>query len=119
MEGISFEVYDIINAELEAGIKINSIRLTGGAAKSPMWCQMLADIFKLPIQLLSAGETGCLGAALYAGIGVGAYENCRDAAEKAVQLTEVFEPNPEKFAAYDKAYQRFINVYNALDNRIF
>ena len=43
MEGISFEVYDIINAELEAGIKINSIRLTGGAAKSPMWCQMLAD----------------------------------------------------------------------------
>lgn len=119
MEGISFEVYDIINAELEAGIKINSIRLTGGAAKSPMWCQMLADIFKLPIQLLSAGETGCLGAALYAGIGVGAYENCRDAAEKAVKLTEVFEPDPEKFAAYDKAYQRFINVYNALDNRIF
>lgn len=119
MEGISYEVYDIINAELEAGIQINTIRLTGGAAKSPMWCQMLADIFKLPIQLLSAGETGCLGAALYAGIGVGAYENCKDAANKAVKLAKIYEPNSANFAAYDKAYQRFIKVYNALDTRIF
>lgn len=119
MEGISYEVYDIINAELEAGLELSEVRLTGGAAKSPMWCQMLSDIIKMPVRLLGASETGCLGAAMYAGVGVGAYKDCRDAAEKAVQLTERYEPNPDNYDAYDKAYQRFIDVYNALDKKIF
>ncbi|MEG0378848.1 MAG: FGGY family carbohydrate kinase, partial [Eubacterium sp.] len=119
MEGISYEMYDIINAELEADIKLTGIRLTGGAAKSPLWCQMLADIFKLPISLLHASETGCLGAALYAGVGIGAYEDCKSAAKQAVKLTKTYEPNPDNFAEYDKAYARFIRVYDALDGDIF
>ena len=35
MEGICFEMNDIIKAEQAAGIQLNGIRLTGGAAKSP------------------------------------------------------------------------------------
>ena len=46
MEGICYEMYDIIRAEEDSGIKIDKIRLAGGAAKSPLWCQMMADIFK-------------------------------------------------------------------------
>ena len=52
MEGICYEMYDIIRAEEDSGIKIDKIRLAGGAAKSPLWCQMMADIFKHPIQIL-------------------------------------------------------------------
>ena len=119
MEGICFEMNDIIKAEQAAGIQLNGIRLTGGAAKSPLWCQMLSDITKQPIYLLKSGETGCLGAALYAGVGVGVYQNCADASDRAVQLTSSYAPNPETFDAYDKAYQRFDDIYNALDGTIF
>lgn len=119
MEGICFEMLDIVKAEQDAGIQLNGIRLTGGAAKSPVWCQMLADITKQPIYLLKSGETGCLGAALYAGIGVGVYKDCADASEKAVKLTHTYLPNPDNFAAYDEAYRRFDDVYNALDGSIF
>ncbi|MFQ9358078.1 MAG: FGGY-family carbohydrate kinase [Anaerobutyricum hallii] len=63
MEGICYEMYDIIRAEEDSGIKIDKIRLAGGAAKSPLWCQMMADIFKHPIQILENGEAGCRGAA--------------------------------------------------------
>jgi len=119
MEGICYEMYDIINAELAAGIKLNGIRLTGGAAKSPLWSQMLADICKQPIYLLSASETGCLGAALYAGIGVGAYKDAHEASDKAVQIKASFQPNPDNYAAYDKAYKRFNDVYDALNGKIF
>lgn len=119
MEGVCYEMYEIINAELEAGIELNGIRLTGGAAKSPLWCQMLADITKQPIYLLNNKETGCLGAAMYAGVGIGIYKDCRDAAVKAVQLTDTYMPNPDNYDAYDAAYKRFLNVYDGLDGKIF
>src|SRR5665648_1233588 len=85
---------DILNAQEAAGIEIGTIRLTGGAAKSPFWCQMLADIFQKPIDLLQTSETGCLGAALYAGIGAGVYVDCADAADRAVKITRQYEPQP-------------------------
>ena len=118
MEGICYEMNDIIRAEEAAGIKIDKIRLAGGAAKSPLWCQMMADIFKHPIQILENGEAGCLGAALYAGVGVGVYKDCHEAA-KVARTTLEYTPNPDNFEAYDKAYKRFCDVYDALDGKIF
>ncbi len=76
-------INEIIRAEENSGIKIDKIRLAGGAAKFPLWCQMMADIFKHPIQILENGEAGCLGAALYAGVGVGAYKDCHEAAKRS------------------------------------
>ncbi|MDR0598804.1 MAG: hypothetical protein LBG84_01800 [Treponema sp.] len=118
MEGICYEMNDIVQAEMAAGITFNGIRLSGGAAKSPLWCQMMADIFKQPIHVLEAAETGCLGAALYAGIGVGAYKNCEEAAS-VVRIRKTYDPDPSRYAAYDKAYARFGEVYDALDKKVF
>ena len=119
MEGITYEMNDIVKAEEEAGIKIDGIRITGGAAKSPLWSQMLADVFQKPIHILQTSETGCLGAALYAGVGVGVYKDCKEAAERAVHISDTYEPNPENYEAYQEGYQRFINLYDALDKKIF
>ncbi|MDR1515460.1 MAG: hypothetical protein LBS45_07190 [Synergistaceae bacterium] len=118
MEGICYEMNDIIQAELAAGIKISGIRLTGGAAKSPIWCQMMADIYKQPIHILQTSETGCLGAALYAGVGIGVYKNVREAASTA-RIEKTYEPNESNFDAYDEAYVRFVAAYDALDGRFF
>jgi xylulokinase len=114
MEGISYETYDTINAHAATGIKITSVRLTGGAAKSPMWCQMLADIFKMPVQILDVAETGCLGAAMYAGVGSGVYKNCREAAKQVVRLGATYQPNTDTYAAYDEAYKRYNSYYEAM-----
>jgi len=119
LEGICFEMKDILNAQEAAGIEIGTIRLTGGAAKSPLWCQMLADIFQKPIDLLQTPETGCLGAALYAGIGAGVYADCADAADRAVKITKRYEPQPGVNGEYTDAFERFVKVYEALDGRVF
>lgn len=119
LEGISFEMKDILLAQAAAGIDIGTIRLTGGAAKSPLWCQMLADIFGKPIELLQTSETGCLGAALYAGVGAGVYDSCEAAAAQAVKVSSRFEPDPTTSAAYQDAFERFVGVYEALDRDIF
>ena len=119
LEGISFEMKDILLAQAAAGIDIGAIRLTGGAAKSPMWCQMLADIFQRPIELLQTSETGALGAALYAGVGAGIYADCTEAADRAVKISKRYEPDPTVVDQYEEAFDRFVRVYEALDGRIF
>lgn len=119
LEGISFEMRDILVAQSAAGINPSTIRLVGGAAKSKVWSQMLADIFQKPIQVLRTSESGCLGAAMYAGVGAGLYASCEEAAERAVAVVAEFTPDPSTAPAYDEAFDRFVELYEALDTRVF
>jgi xylulokinase len=80
---------------------------------------MMADIFNKPILLLDTSETGCRGAALYAGVGIGAYDSCAEASERAVHITAKCDPDPETAEAYDSAYSRFTEAYEALEKRVF
>lgn len=119
LEGITFEMREIVETEAEAGINVERIRITGGAAKSPFWCQLLADAFGRPIELLQTSQTGCLGAALYAGIGAGLFADPHDAVSKAVKVMTVYEPNPALKPAYDEAFARFVATMDAMSSTVF
>ena len=114
MEGICYEINEILNAEKAAGFEPKDIKLTGGAAKSPLWLQMQADIYQRPITVLQTTENGCLGAALFAGVGTGIYKDAYEAVDRAVHVGKTYEPNPENFAAYEEAYQRFEDYFDKL-----
>jgi xylulokinase len=114
VEGITLEMRDIVEAERSAGVEFARIRAAGGPTKSRIWNQMQADMYKVPVEVLKASDTGALGAALYAGVGAGVYGGYREAVDAAVHISEVYEPNPKVFAAYDDAYERFLRVYCAL-----
>ncbi len=119
LEGICYEMYDIVRSEEAAGIEVNTIRLTGGAAKSPFWCQMLADVMGKTFQLLQTSETGCLGAALYAGVGSGVYPDCREAVKRAVKISKEYRPNSSKFDQYQEVFRRWCAAYDALNGRFY
>ena len=119
LEGIAFEMRDVLEAQSAAGVDVSSVRLTGGAAKSPLWCQLLADVFGRPVELLQTSETGCLGAALYAGTAVGVYPDVRTAVGQAVSITARFEPDDSSSADYDRAFDRYKDVYDALASTVF
>ncbi|MCI8327276.1 MAG: carbohydrate kinase [Lachnospiraceae bacterium] len=119
MEGICYEFKVVIDHQLKTGVKISGIRLAGGATKSPVWCQMLADIFKVKIMITNAEEAGCLGAALMGGIGAGVYKDAEDASKRACRIEKVFEPNPENFKAYEEAYARYNKLYDALSEGFY
>ena len=74
-----------------------------------------AVVVVLPlVSVLEVAETGCLGAAMYAGIGLGVYSSLDDAVARAVRIKAVYEPIPENYAAYDAAYARFVAGYESL-----
>ncbi len=48
------------------GVKAKEIRVTGGGAKSPVWRQIMADIFGVPVVAMVEDEGAALGGALQA-----------------------------------------------------
>jgi xylulokinase len=48
------------------GIRPREIRLTGGGARSPLWRQIAADVFGVPVVSMAEDESAALGGALQA-----------------------------------------------------
>lgn len=85
----------------------------GGAAKSPLWCQILADVLGLPVRVPKVKEATALGAAILAGHGAGLYPSVEDAAQTLVQWDATYTPNAANHAAYQEMYQTWRQVYAA------
>lgn len=90
-----------------------SIVFAGGAAKSPLWCQILSDVLGLPVRVPVVKEATGLGAAILAGYGIGIYPDISKAAQKLVRLDKTYEPNMENHSLYKKLYESWRKIYAA------
>lgn len=89
----------------------DEIVLTGGAAKGQLWPQILADVLGSRVQVPTIKESTALGAALYAGLGIGVYPDVESAARDIVGFERTFEPNREARETYGKLYDQWRRVY--------
>lgn len=95
-------------AALREAFPLNTpFRLTGGGARSHIWCQQFADAFGTPIELTDAQETGARGAAVLAGLGVGGWPDLPAAVSDTVRVTATYEPRPDQTRRFDELYERF------------
>tara|TARA_R110002051_G_scaffold314666_1_gene391985 strand:+ start:43313 stop:44809 length:1497 start_codon:yes stop_codon:yes gene_type:complete len=92
LEGIAFQVYDIVKAmEADAGEKSTEIRVDGGAAASDLLMQIQSDLFGFKIIRPKTLETTALGAAYLAGLAVG-YWNSIDDIQSQWKIDKEFNP---------------------------
>ncbi len=89
------------------------IVFASGASKSPLWCQILADVLGLPVRVPKIKEATALGAAILAGVGVGIYSDAGTAAKKLVKWDKEYLPNKESTDVYDEMYGKWREVYAA------
>jgi len=66
MEGATFGLRYGLDVMHRQGVDPTEIRLVGGGAKSPLWRQIVADVFGCPVVCPTASEAGALGAAIQA-----------------------------------------------------
>ncbi|MRX63123.1 glycerol kinase GlpK [Maribacter luteus] len=79
LEGIAFQVYDIVKAmEADAGEKSIELRVDGGATASNLLMQIQADLFGFKIIRPKTLETTVMGAAYLAGLAVGYWDSIDD-----------------------------------------
>ena len=120
LEGICFEMKDILKMnEILYGQQMHTIRLCGGVAKSPYWCQMFADIFSKPIELTEVTELGCLGAAMLAGVGAGLFKDAAEAVTKCVHVKETYTPNPANVEVYSQAFDKWFECLQVTNKEIY
>ncbi len=94
------------------GLEVGEIRAMGGGANSPLWCQMKADMTGKRLVTLKNKETACLGSAILAAVGVGAFESVEDAA-KMIALDKAYE---SRGVDYGECYERYLSYDKLLNN---
>lgn len=87
------------------------IFFAGGAAQGQLWPQILADVLNRQVLVPSVKESTALGAAMYAGLGVGIYRSLSDAARQVIRIDTTFEPNSAAHSAYLEFYEQWLQVY--------
>lgn len=110
LESIAYQAYDVIKAmEEDAGVRLNVLKVDGGASANNMLMQFQAGINDTTVHRPKCIETTALGAAYLAGLATGYWKNKEEIKENW-QLGRSFEPemNEEKRKHLLKGWKRAV-----------
>ncbi|MBI5645648.1 MAG: xylulokinase [Ignavibacteriae bacterium] len=113
MEGIGFGLKDAFLCINDLGYTPDTVRLSGGGARSELWRQMLADMLDVPVAPVGVAEGAAYGAALLGAVASGLHPTVFSAVEHAVVLGEPSIPGAD-VPAYAALYPRYRALYRAL-----
>lgn len=111
-EGVAFEHRRHAEALLvhTGGAWPEAIRLTGGAARSPLWAQIFADTCNRPVEVVDTPEVGALGAAICAAVAGGIYTSLEQATAAMSRILRRHEPVAENVAVLQARYREFTRL---------
>lgn len=98
LDSITYEIHDVLSAmEADAGVRLSSLKVDGGASANNYLMQTQADINAAPVDRPKCVETTAAGAAYLAGLAVGFW---KDQAQLTAirQNDRTFQPKLEEAA---------------------
>ena len=117
LEGVAFEVRDNLEHWAEHGVRPHTLRATGGAMRSALWSQIVADVTGLTVELTDEPEATALGAGMLAAVGVGDHRSVADAAATMVRVSRTVDPNETSRHVYDNGYRAYVDACRGLFER--
>ena len=117
MEGVTYSLRDCVEVCREMGVNVSDMMACGGGGTSPVWRQMLADLYNCPVKTVDSKEGPALGVAILAMVGAGIYGSVPEACDAIIRTANVQEPVAENVPAYEKFYQMYRTIYPALKDR--
>ncbi len=112
MEGVTYSLRDCLEVFSELGLDPDTMAAVGGGAKSPLWQQLLADVFDTEIMSLDISEGAALGAAILGGVGAGVFESVGAACDVLVHSKA--KVLPKSAVAYASRYAVFKTLYDRI-----
>jgi len=103
-EGVAFEHRRHVAVLTAGGASIREVFLSGGGTRSEHWPQMMADVLGLPVRLGSAEETGALGGAIAAAVGIGLCASEEAAVAAMTRPRAELAPNPQRRDLNDRRF---------------
>ena len=111
MEGVSYSLSDCNDILQEMGIEVDQMMACGGGGKSPVWRQMLADLYGCDVKTVHQSEGPALGVAILAGVGCGVYASVEEACEKLISEDKCSHPEADHMETYRKYHQLYKKLY--------
>lgn len=119
LEGCAYALRDIVDRLDALGLAGDEVRVVGGGGRSPLWCQIKADVLGRPVRPVLSQEGTALGAAMLAGIVAGIFSGVDDAVGRAVHLApEPIAPDPLSAEAYAESYQRYRALFEGVEGAL-
>jgi L-xylulokinase len=114
-EGVCFEHRRHVGVLVSAGAEIDEIVLSGGGARSAAWSQMMADCLDRPVVLGSEEESGALGGAMAAAVGVGLHADAAACAAAMTRPRARLVPDPGRAALFDRRFAVWNRLASAME----
>lgn len=116
VEGVFYHLRWMLECQDKKLKTSETIRFVGGTARSPLFCQMLADITGRKIETVASPQNaGSLGAAAITAVGLGIVDRLEDVAE-FIPAVESFVPDMKAHEEYEQYYQAFKKLYKSNKN---
>lgn len=106
LEGITFNLYQIGKALERLAGEPKKMYVNGGLARSPLWLQMMADIFEAEIYVPESHHSAAWGAAWTALVAIGKVSSFEDI-KKNIPMGEPVLPNKENSQTYKALYENY------------
>ncbi|AHF92706.1 carbohydrate kinase [Opitutaceae bacterium TAV5] len=114
LEGVVYSLRDCFRTIERLELPVNDIRLIGGGAKSPLWRQIIADVFGRKISIPKNCDAS-FGSALLAGVGTGTFRDEREAVRQCLREADPVAPVPANQDRYAKLFPMYQRIHDALE----
>jgi xylulokinase len=114
IEGVAYSQKDGLDLLTALGVNVASIRASGGGARSPLWRQILADVFQKPVVTMASDEGSALGAAILGMVATGEYSSVLEACAAIVRELDIVEHRAEEAKSYAAGHAVYRSLYPAL-----
>lgn len=120
VEATAFGARAINDQFITEGVNIEQVIAIGGISqKNDFVMQITADVLNLPIKIATSEQTCALGAAMFAAVAAGEYNDI-DAAQTDMSsgFMKTYYPREEYVEKYNKLYQQYLNVGKDLEDHL-
>lgn len=114
VEAVAYQAHDLLEAMKRDGANLSKLRVDGGMVHNQWFCQFLADILNVTVDVPHIVETTALGAAYLAAVGVGTFSDLSEL--NALWLRDkAFNPTMKKhdrktcLSGWERAIQHLVN----------
>jgi xylulokinase len=114
VESTGFAVRTVISAMEADGCQVTDLRVTGGLARLPLWCQARADITGKKVLLPEQEDSDLVGNACVGFYGVEEFESPTEAAESLVKFKKTYYPDTDSRQIYDELFAVFAKACTEL-----
>ena len=112
LEGVCFGFRELLEQAYQPVSKLKILPVTGGGSRSDIWMQVLADVLNITVKQLSRRVGAAYGAAILAAMACGDETVC--AGDEDESKLRSFKPQTEYVQRYQRKYEQYQRVYNAI-----